>query len=228
MKSLIEGNIMRFKFLLSSIGKKSIMGITGLGLCLFVFSHLMGNFLLFVSEESYNKYGHNLVTMPFFNVIEIILLIICLMHVFLGVLLTKENRKANPKKYFINPNKDKSSSLASRTMIYHGVVILLFVIYHLVTFKYGPIYLISYNGVEMRDLARLVVEVFQDPFYVFFYVVCMLILGWHLTHGFASSLQSLGFNHPKYTPLIQSLSWVFAIFIGGGFLSQPLYFFLKG
>ena len=75
----------------------------------------------------------------------------------------------------------------------------------------------------MRDLFRLIVEVFRDPIYMVGYVICMFILGAHLSHGLQSSFRSLGFNHPAYEPKIQQASYFLASFIAFGFISQPIY-----
>jgi succinate dehydrogenase / fumarate reductase cytochrome b subunit len=81
----------------------------------------------------------------------------------------------------------------------------------------------------MRDLYRLVVEVFHKPGYVVWYVFCMILVGIHLSHGFASSFQSLGIGHPRYTPIIKGIGWIYSIFVALGFLVLPLYvYFLKG
>ena len=85
--------------------------------------------------------------------------------------------------------------------------------------------MVEYAGEEMRDLHRLVMEVFQDPLYVAGYVICLILLGIHLSHGFSSVFQSFGWNHPKYTPLIKKAGWAYAVIVAAGFISQPLYLF---
>lgn len=217
------------KFLSSSLGKKLLMGITGICLGLFVLTHLLGNMLLFVGPEAYNTYSHKLISNPLIKLIEGGLLLFFLSHMINGIRLTIENRRARPQKYAMSTNGVKGSSLASKTMIWHGGVLLIFVIHHLITFKYGPYYEATYNGVVMRDLHRLVIEVFKSPGYVAWYVVAMVILGFHLSHGFSSALQSLGFNHPKYAPWIKRLGLSFSVLIAMGFSAQPVYlaFFLN-
>ena len=204
------------------------MGLAGLGWTLFVAGHMAGNLLIFCGAETFNKYGHMIVSnKPLLYGTELFLIVCLLLHVGLGLILTIENKKAKPSKYQAQPVSDKRASFASRTMAYQGTLILAFIIYHLITFKYGPHYTIVHGGEPMRDLHRLVVEVFADPRYVLGYIICLILLGIHLSHGVSSIFQSLGFNHPKYTPTIKKAGWAYAIVVAGGFIAQPLYVFLS-
>lgn len=205
------------------------MAITGLSMSLFVLTHMLGNLLLFVGPEAYNMYSHKLITNPLITVAELGLLLMFLLHVFMAIRLTIENRSARPTRYAMPTNGSKAVSQASKTMIYHGMVLLIFTVYHLVTFKYGTVYETDYNGVMVRDLHRLVVEVFQSPAYVLFYVISMGTLGFHLSHGVQSSFQSLGFRHPRYTSGLKIFSTAYALIVGLGFGAQPVYvyFFVK-
>ena len=211
----------------SSIGRKQIMGLSGLALSLFVLVHMTGNFLLFKGPEAYNGYSHFLITNHFIYVAEAGLVTLFLVHAFLGICLARENRKARTQGYAMSPSGEKSVCLASRTMIYHGLVLLVFTIHHLITFKYGPVYTATYNGEEMRDLYRLVTEVFQQPVYVVWYAVALVLLGLHLSHGFASSFQSLGFYHPRHTRCIKRFGYLYAAVVTIGFLAPPLVMFFN-
>ena len=214
-------------FLASSIAKKYLMGAAGLGWTLFVFGHMAGNLLIFAGPEIFNRYGHAIVSNKILLYGTEIFLCVCLfVHVGLGILLTVENRRAKPQKYSIKPPTQKGSSFASQTMAFHGTVILCFIIYHLITFKWGPYYSVEYEGIVMRDLHRLVVEVFSNPVYVAGYVVCLALLGLHLSHGVCSVFQSFGLDHPRYSGWIRKLGWAYALVVAGGFISQPLYVFL--
>lgn len=214
-------------FLKSSIGKKYLMGIAGAGWALFVAGHMAGNLFIFGGAEAYNRYGHAIVSNKLLLYGSEVMLSACLIiHVVLAILLTKENRAATPQKYAVNANEEKKARFGSKTMAFQGSVILAFIIYHLITFKYGPYYEIEYNGVVMRDLHRLMVEVFSNPAYVVGYVVCLLLLGVHLSHGVSSVFQSWGLLHPKYNPGIRKLGWVYSIVVAGGFIAQPVYIFL--
>lgn len=213
-------------FCTASIGKKYLMGITGLGLSLFVLTHMLGNVLLFVSAEAYNQYSHALISNKLIYVAELGLLALFIIHLGLGLRLTIENKLARGQRFNLTTNGAKSVSLASKTMIYHGVVLGVFTVHHLLTFKFGPHYDVNYGGVAMRDIHKLVLEVFQSPAYVAWYTFAMCALWIHLHHGFQSTFQSLGFNQPRYTPVIRKIGYAYAAIVALGFISQPLYVFL--
>ena len=216
------------EFLKSTIGKKYLLGLAGLVWTGFVAVHMAGNLLIFAGAEAYNKYSHAIVSnKPLLYGTEIILLLAIIAHAGLGILLTIENKKAKPQGYAVPANYSKKARFASKTMAVHGTIILFFIIYHLITFKYGPHYSVVYDGVEMRDLHRLMIEVFASPAYVVGYTICLILLGVHLSHGFSSVFQSFGINHPKYNMAIRKVGWAYAIIISLGFISQPLYFFLN-
>jgi len=142
----------------------------------------------------------------------------------MAVLLTIENRRARgEQQYAVTPKGPKGGTLASRTMAIQGSLILAFIILHLATFKYGTYYETTVNGVAMRDLHRLVVEVFQNPGYVVWYVVSLVVLGFHLRHGVGSIFQSFGFKNDHYAPLIYITSIAYGIIVALGFIAQPLY-----
>jgi succinate dehydrogenase / fumarate reductase, cytochrome b subunit len=217
-------------FMFSTIGRKQLTAIAGLGLCAFVLIHVSGNFLMFLGPEAYNKYGHGVISNPFIYVAEIGLLGIFVLHTIIGVWLTIQNFRSRPERYAVRASGEKGTPLVMRTMFWQGVVIFVFAILHLITFKYGPHYTVTYDGQEIRDLFRLLHEVFQSPGYVTWYVFAVLVLGYHLSHGLYSSIQTLGFNHPVYNSKLQLISIIFGAYIGVGFAVQPLYmmFFYKG
>ena len=213
------------KYLMSAIGRKQLMAVTGLLWSGFVLSHMLPNMLIIFNAEAYNKYSHALISNPLIYVPEALLLLTILMHIVNGLWVTYENKRARPTKYDQSPSGDKAPRFQSKWMVYHGLLLAVFIVYHLVTFKYGPNYLVTYNGVEMRDLHRLVLEVFQSPAYVAFYVVCMVAVGFHLSHGFYSSFATLGLYHPRYSPMIEKFGYAYAAIVAAGFMSQPLYVF---
>jgi len=213
-------------FLSSSIGKKYVMGLAGAGWTLFVLGHMAGNLLIFAGPEAFNSYGHAIVSnKPLLYGSEAFLVLCLVTHVVFGVLLTLQNKKAKPSKYAVSANTEKRSSLASKTMAIHGSIILIFIISHLNTFKYGTEYWVEYGGTTMRDLHRLVVEVFSQTEYMVGYVICLILLGFHLSHGASSIFQSLGVNHPRYTPLIKKAGVLYALVVAAGFIAQPVYVF---
>lgn len=214
-------------FIQSTVGKKYLMGISGLIWAGFVFGHMAGNMTILISPDMYNAYGHAIVSNKILLYgTEIALVGALLLHVLCAILLTKQNRESRGTRYAIRPNGEKAASFASEWMAIHGSVILVFIILHLVTFKYGPHYETTLNGVVMRDLARLIYEVFSNPAAVAWYVVALVLLGFHLTHGVRSIFQSFGLLHPAYQPVIKKAGVVYAVVVAAGFISQPLFVFL--
>ena len=213
-------------FVRTSVGKKALIGLTGLLASLFTLTHMAGNLLILVGSEAYNKYSHALITNPFLPVAEIGLVVIFLTHIGLAIWVTCENRKARQVRYAML-SKEKGATFAARTMILSGLLILVFLILHLITFKYGTSYSVIYNGVEMRDLYRLVVEKFTQPLYVFWYLISLVVLGFHLSHGFAAVFQSMGFTS-RINPVVKKTGYVFAVLIAAGFISQPIYIYFWG
>lgn len=209
----------------AQIGKKYVVGISGIALSLFVLTHMLGNLLIFVGPEAYNRYSYALISNPLLIVAELGLLAFFLAHVVLAILLTVRNRGARTNRYAVASSGAKRTTLVQKTLWAQGMVILIFVVLHLVTFKWGTHYEVTYNNLVMRDLYRLVLEVFQSPGYVAWYTISVALLLFHLSHGLQSSIQTLGFHHPKYTRTIQWVSRAYAVLVGVGFISQPLYVF---
>ena len=211
------------RYLTSSVGRKYLMAITGLVWSGFVLTHMLANLLIIFSAEAYNKYAHALTSNPLIYLAEAALVLTLLLHAADGMSLWWRNQRTKPSQYAVTPKRVKGASLASKSMIYTGSIMLVFLVLHLITFKFGTNYTVSYDGVEMRDLHRLVLEVFRIPAYVAWYFVCMVLVGVHLFHGFASSFQTLGINHPRYNPLIKGVGYFYGFGIAAGFIAQPLY-----
>lgn len=213
-------------FLGSTIGKKYLMGLTGLIWAGFVLAHMAGNLLIFVSNDAYNSYGHALTSGNLIYFAEAVLIAALAVHVYTAISLTLANKKSKGSSYAVTASGSKRASLASRTMAQQGALVLVFIILHIITFKYGTYYETTVNGVVMRDLARLITETFQEPIYVAWYVVCLVLLGFHLSHGVGSSFQSLGLMEGTYRSFWKKLSGAYAVIVALGFLSQPIYVFL--
>lgn len=213
--------------LCSSVGQKLVVAGTGLLLGGFVLSHMTGNLLMFVSAEAYNKYGHSLVSMPFFPVIELGLLAVFLTHMIFAARLTFENRKARPLAPMAPKGCHKTARFGSRYMALSGAVVAAFVVLHVKTFRFGPVYHVEYGGVPMRDLYALLEEVFRDPVYVGWYVFSLLLLFVHLAHGFSALTQTLGFASVR-SCLVKKIGYALAGVVALGFIAQPLYFFCCG
>ncbi|MFA8342191.1 MAG: succinate dehydrogenase cytochrome b subunit [Rhodothermaceae bacterium] len=209
-----------FQSLNSSIGKKIMMGLTGLFLIIFLTGHLSGNFALFANDggESFNNYAKFLKSLPGLKFIEIGLAVIFILHACNGIWLYIQNKKAKPIGYAVNASS-KNSTFSSRTMAVTGSITFAFLVIHLRNFWY------EYVIVKSSDnLYEIVVETLSDPIYGTFYIIAMLVLGFHLNHGFQSAFQTFGWNHKKYTPIVNFLGKFYTVLITLGFISMPVYF----
>jgi len=211
----------------SSVGTKLLIGTTGVLLFLYLVLHIVGNVIVFLGPEIFNGYSHFLLSNPLIYPIEIGLVLVFLVHVYKAIAMTAANRGARPvgyaqKKYAGPPSR---KTIASSTMIFSGIWLLLFIVIHVRSFKFGTEYEAA-GGV--RDLYRLEMENFSNPLTVAFYVVSMLIVGSHLWHGVGSSFQSLGIDHPKWTPRILAFGKIAAVVIAGGFVAIAIWAFTQG
>ena len=215
----------------SSIGKKLLTGITGLTLALFVVVHMLGNLTLFASAEAYNQFGYVLEQVwPLTSLIELVLTLSVVLHASLGIQIWLTKRQARTEAYVVyesagkSPEKQSYQSLSSRSMMVSGGVLGGFLAWHLLTFKFGLRYPIGGQGggPEMRDLARLVIETFQQPLYTVSYVAVFSLLALHLRHGLWSAWQSLGALNQNIRPLAYGVSLVMALLLALGFGALPL------
>ena len=222
---LLNSQPIIIKFYNSSLGKKVITGVTGLGLSLFVLFHMTGNLVLFTNPSAYNQLAHFINSLGILlYLIEFILLGLVIFHVAIAISIQINKQQARPLNYERIKSAGNSSkqSISSRTMIFTGLILLVFLVFHLLTFKFGTYYSTVINGVEMRDLARLVIEKFQRPIYTFSYVGVMIFLSFHLRHGVWSAFQSIGAMNARFSPLIYTVDLILAVLIAVGFLVLPL------
>jgi succinate dehydrogenase / fumarate reductase cytochrome b subunit len=206
------------------------MALTGLFLVIFLVVHLAGNLQLLKSDggESFNLYAKFMTTNPLIKTVSIVNFALILVHIIWAVLLTRRNRAARgPEGYAVNRN---SSHWTSRNMGILGTFILIFLVVHLSNFWYkthwGPIDVVNYNGVEAKDLYKVVNAAYAQWWYVVLYVVSMGLLAFHLWHGFISAFQTLGANHPKYSPVIRFVGKAFAIVVPALFALIPIWMYL--
>ena len=198
-------------FLSSPIGKKMGMALTGLILYGFLVGHLLGNLLLLKDDggRSFNAYSDFLINHPLLIPAEIFLVVVFALHLFLAISVTHDNRRARTVGYQTTQSVG-GRSFASHTMIYSGVVILVFLVLHLKTFKYGD---------KPSGLYDLVLATFQQTGYLIWYAVAMLVLGFHLWHAFHSAFQTLSIRSDK----IKSLGLVLCLVLALGFGFLPVY-----
>jgi succinate dehydrogenase / fumarate reductase, cytochrome b subunit len=220
------------KALSSTIGRKWLMGFTGLFLCLFLVVHLTGNLQLLANDrgESFNKYaqfmGHN----PLIQTISIGNFFFIILHVIVAIFLTKKNAAARPIGYHYS-NSAANSSWSSRNMGILGTLILIFIVVHLSNFwyvmKFGSPLMADYNSIQYKDLYTMSREAFSQLWLVILYVISMIALAFHLAHGFKSAFQTFGLNHVRYNGLIRAVGLIFAILIPAAFAMIPVYVYLS-
>ena len=206
-----------FGFYHSTIGKKIIVALTGIILVGFVMGHLLGNLQVFVDAQQFNDYAAYLKkTKPLLWGTRLVLLISVFFHILCTVQLTRQNRQSRPEKY--SEKKNLISSLASRTMIFGGLFLVIYIVYHLLHFTVGS----AHPEFSHTDIYRNVVIGFSHIGVSLFYILGMVALGFHLYHGVWSLFQTLGLNHPKYNIWRRVLATTVSLVIAGGYISIPL------
>ena len=230
----------------SSLAKKYWMAGTGLFLCLFLIGHLAGNTLLLWPEHdiepdragalAFNSYAAFMTTNPVIKILSYLTYFSILFHAIDGILLVIQNRKARPVNYAYNKPAE-NSSWASRNMGLLGAVLLFFIIVHMRSFWYemhfgefgeiGSNMPNTYDANGNKDLYKITTAAFQQLWYVIMYVVCMIAIAFHLSHGFASAFQSMGFNHTKYNPIVKKVGAAFGILIPLAFAIIPVVLYLR-
>jgi len=211
-------------YLSSSIGKKQIVAITGLMMAMFLITHLSGNLLMFKGPQALNSYSQMLHDLGgILWVARIGLLGAFVAHFSFTIALVIQNRKARGQSYSTSVNK-KTRSFTARLMPFSGGILFAYIVIHLLDFTFTDVTVVNamVNG-EFLGLYGLVYNEFMNPFDSLFYIVAMMSVGFHLTHGIQSVMQTYGFNHPVYTPLIKKISVVLGSVIAVGFSSIPVY-----
>lgn len=213
-----------FRWLFSSIGKKTVVALTGIALVLFVIGHLLGNLTFFVGPDAINAYAEKLHSLgPVLWVVRFGLLAVVGLHIYFTMLLWIENRHARPSKYEFKNRVQ--STVFSRTMRLSGLVVIAFVVFHIAHFT-ARVIDPAYN--EMRlpngnlDVFQMMVAGFSNVWFSIFYIFALALLAFHLSHGIGSLFQTLGITNRKVRPLFDTggkiLAW--ALFVG--FSSIPL------
>jgi succinate dehydrogenase / fumarate reductase cytochrome b subunit len=211
----------------STIGKKAIMAVTGLLLVLFVIGHMAGNLQVFIGPAKMNAYAAFLKSLgELLWLVRIGLLLALVLHVLMAWQLTRIKRTARPIDYTMR--EPQVSTLASRTMRWGGVLLLVFIVFHILHFTTGTIFPPSkrpdavHPGFSATDVYGNVVSTFQVPWVVAFYVVAMLFLMLHLFHGAWSSVRTLGLVKPSRTPLQRRVATAVALVVWLGFTAVPV------
>ncbi|HZJ38437.1 MAG TPA: succinate dehydrogenase cytochrome b subunit [Chthoniobacterales bacterium] len=212
-------------FFRSSVGKKMVVAVTGIILILFVIGHLLGNLQIFLGPDWVNSYAEHLRELgPLLWAIRIFLLIALLLHIYYTISLAIENRRARPAGY---KRKDYvKATFASRYMAMSGLIIFVFILYHLAHFTVrvtDPRFLLlKADPLNRYDVYSMMVYGFQNIYVSAFYILALFLLTLHLTHGMSSFFQSLGLNDEKLNPRLAKLGRVFAWLIFIGYTSIPV------
>ena len=202
----------------SSIGKKLLMALTGFCFLGFIAIHLIGNLTIYGGKDFFLSYSEHLHSFGvILNIAEFGLLFLAAIHICTGIVLFFKNLTARPTRYHINKNAG-GRTLSSATMPYTGLVLLVFIVYHLLDFHF----------VDKADttIYHIISNTFQNPLYSGIYVLAVIIAAIHIKHGFWSAFQTVGADHVKYTPLIKGVSFVFSLIVGVGFGFIPIYLIL--
>lgn len=208
----------------SSLGKKYVMAITGLGLFGFVIIHMLGNLQIYLGSEAINAYAKTLKSNP-----AILwgarggLLAIVVLHIVSALQLVKLNRQARPVAY-ANP-KPIASSFAARTILVSGLIILAFIVFHLAHYTLGmvdPQLLELHDAQGRHDVYRMMIAGFSNPLVSIFYIVSTGLLCLHLSHGVSSTFQSLGLRSKKTFGFFDKLAKGAALLIFLGNCSIPV------
>lgn len=220
--------------LTSPVGRKVLTGLTGLGLVLFVIVHMLGNLTYLQGGDAYNVYAHKLAGYGvILYILEVGLAAFFLLHAYIGISIYLRKRKARGGRYakYRSSGAPSRQTLASKTMIFSGIVLLVFLVLHLMHFKFGPGmeegYVVTVEGEQIRDLRRLMTEKFRSPLYAFGYPLVILLLGFHLRHGFWSALQSLSLTSPGLSKTLYPLGALLGLIVGAGFIVVPLWIYFS-
>ncbi len=208
----------------SSIGKKITVGLTGILLCAYLVVHLAGNMLLFRGDggAAFDAYADVLPSLLVIRIIEIGLFAVFLLHIVTGTIVWIQNRRARPVPYAVHKKNDTSDPL-SRIMFVTGSVVFIFLVVHLNTFWVPA----RFGDGSHHSMYGTVVEAFSSPLYSVFYLLAMVLLAFHLRHGFQSALQTFGLKNLKYTRAIEAAGLIFWLLIPVGFATIPIFYLLN-
>jgi succinate dehydrogenase / fumarate reductase cytochrome b subunit len=218
----------------STLGRKYLMGASGMALVLFLVVHLLGNLTLYAkSGDAINAYAAKLESLGVgLVVLEVGLVAVILLHIVTAFQVTFTSKVARPIGYDSPKSKGgpTKNSVGSRNMIVTGIVLMVFLVIHVTQFRFGPDeaegYTATVDGLMVHDIYRVVVETFVQPKWVAFYVACMGFLGFHLRHGYWSAFQSLGLINPRWSKPIYLLGLLIALLLAFGFLFIPIYIYV--
>ena len=212
----------------SSVGRKLLMAVTGLLLAGFITVHLLGNLSVFAGTEAINIYAEKLHSLgPVVWIFRLVMLVLFAVHVTFGVQLSLENRTASPEAYAIK--KKLKTTFAAESMLYTGLIILAFLVYHLLHFTIHAVHTDAVSAVKQLvngrpDVFTMVKLSFEKPFVSLLYVASMFALFTHLLHGLSSWVQTLGWNNGNSQDRVIVVGKLVAVVFLIGYAMIPLAF----
>jgi succinate dehydrogenase / fumarate reductase cytochrome b subunit len=223
----------------TTVGSKFLVALTGLALAGFVIAHMTGNLLVFKGRDALNSYALFLKDRgALLWVLRIGLLVAFVLHIALAVRLTVRNHAARPQRYVHEDTVQ--ATIASRTMIWSGLALLAFVIFHLLHYTFGAVFATAPDGTNFlnltesptqssahdparrHDVYAMTIYGFRNVPVSIIYIIAQLFLGLHLWHGIGSTFQSLGWNSPRWNPVIAAIGRTLAVVLTIGNISMPL------
>lgn len=209
-------------FLSSTIGKKVLVAITGILFCLFLLFHLVNNLVIYTGEENFNYLVSSLEKIkPLIRLLEVVLLTILVVHISNSVYLSIQSRKSGNQTSLSNVKKP-NAPLSSRTMLFTGSVLFIFIVVHLSTFWFN--FQLTDDHDAYYNMVTNSAIGFGNIFITILYLVAMVILGFHLKHGFSSAIQTLGIKDTSIGKVVSTIGVVFWLFIPAGFFSIAFWF----
>lgn len=218
----------------SSIGRKVLMALSGFFLLVFLLQHATINLLSVINPDAFNETSHFMGTNPLVQfLLQPVLIFGVVFHLAMGIILDAQNKKARPIKY-VSDNQAANASWTSRNMIITGIMVMLFLAVHFYDFWLPEVntkfiqndWSGMHNG-DYRYYAELAHKM-SDPVRSGIYTLAFIFLHLHLTHGFASAFQSVGFRHKKYTPAIQKAGKLYAYVVPAIFILIAWYHVFNG
>lgn len=205
----------------STVGRKVLMAITGQFLVLFIIVHLLGNSSIFI-PGGLNAYAEHLHALPpLVWGFRLVILCVAAIHIIFGIQLSLENRAANPDSYAVK--NLKRATLSSTSMLYTGLLLLTFILYHLLQFtvRATPDIKVGVDALGRVDVFGMVTNSFSHGIIAFIYIAAMVVLFLHLSHGIQSFFQTMGWNNDKSLPVFSKIGKVAAVVFLLGYASIP-------
>ena len=214
----------------STIFRKTLAGLSGFFLVLFLLGHLLGNLQLFIpgedGQKQFNEYALFMTTNPAVKILSVLTYSSIILHTILTLFLVFQSSNARDVKY-LQSSGNANSTWGSKNMAVLGTLILIFIVIHMKSFWYEMHFgVIGLDPWGNKDLHTVTVTAFNELWYVLFYVLSMVVLAIHLKHGVESVFQTLGIKTRRYVSLIHKAAYGFALIVPAAFASIPIYLYV--